>query len=159
LGIFDEDKLLETRMPRELTTFRFREMDIAYNSRCGTFTDGKIKLTLIILPQCLNQPRTAVAILLVYFYNSPVVISHVDYRSGLGWFVREDEFGYPVVKHSGSMQGTNTILKMIPSENIAVVALFNANTGLRTTIANDIIGELLPDYGDQRQLFLPLNDN
>ena len=69
---------------------------------------------------------------------------------GLGWFVREDEFGYPVVTHSGGMPGTTTTLRMIPSENIAVVALFNTNTGLRT-IANDIIAELLPDYGEKRK--------
>ncbi len=72
-------------------------------------------------------------------------------RYGLGWFLREDEFGYPVVWHTGSMAGVNNILKMVPSENIVVAALFNTNTGLRNTIANDIIGELLPDYGEKLQ--------
>jgi CubicO group peptidase (beta-lactamase class C family) len=70
-------------------------------------------------------------------------------RYGLGWSIVEDEFGYPVVKHTGSMPGTNTILKMVPLKNIAVVALFNSSTGLRNTITKDIIGELLPDYDEK----------
>lgn len=70
-------------------------------------------------------------------------------RYGLGWFLNEDERGYGVVWHTGSMQGTNTILKFVPEEDIAVVVLLNANSDLRLKIANDIIGTLLPDYGEK----------
>jgi CubicO group peptidase (beta-lactamase class C family) len=70
-------------------------------------------------------------------------------RYGLGWGIREDQFGYRIVRHTGGMDGTRTILMMVPSENIAVVALFNADTNLHRTIAHDIIGELLPDYGEK----------
>jgi CubicO group peptidase (beta-lactamase class C family) len=68
-------------------------------------------------------------------------------RYGLGWFLARDEYGYDVVWHTGSMRGTNTMLKFVPDEDIAVVVLVNAASDLRQKIPNDIIGVLLPDYG------------
>ena len=47
------------------------------------------------------------------------------------------------------MRGTNTMLKFVPSEDIALVVLINASSDLRVKIANDIIGTLLPDYGEK----------
>ncbi|MCP4726897.1 MAG: beta-lactamase family protein, partial [bacterium] len=47
---------------------------------------------------------------------------------GLGWFLRKDEYGYDVVWHTGSMRGVNNIIKMVPSENIAVTVLINAGS-------------------------------
>ncbi len=70
-------------------------------------------------------------------------------RYGLGWFLNPDERGYGVVWHTGSMRGTNTMLKFVPSEDIALVVLINASSDLRVKIANDIIGTLLPDYGEK----------
>jgi len=69
-------------------------------------------------------------------------------RYGLGWFLAEDEHGYDVVWHTGSMRGTNTMLKFVPDEDLAVVVLVNAASELRRKIPNDIIGVLLPDYGE-----------
>jgi hypothetical protein len=46
------------------------------------------------------------------------------------------------------MRGTNTILKFVPGQDIAVVVLINAASDLRQKIPNDIIGVLLPDYGE-----------
>ncbi|MFC1725661.1 serine hydrolase domain-containing protein, partial [candidate division KSB1 bacterium] len=70
-------------------------------------------------------------------------------RYGLGWFLKE-EFGYDVVWHTGSMDGVKNIIKFVPSENIAVVVLINSNSSsLRNKIANDIIGALLPEYGEE----------
>ena len=69
-------------------------------------------------------------------------------RYGLGWFLKEDEHGYSVVWHTGSMRGVNNILKMVPAENIAVVVLLNTTSRLRNIIANDILGVLLPKFGE-----------
>ncbi|MGW8264976.1 MAG: serine hydrolase domain-containing protein [Longimicrobiales bacterium] len=70
-------------------------------------------------------------------------------RYGLGWFLSGDEYGYPVVWHTGSMRGTNTMLKFVPDQDIAVVVLVNTSSDLRQEIPRDIIGILLPDYGEQ----------
>ena len=70
-------------------------------------------------------------------------------RYGLGWFLNGNEYGYPVVWHTGSMRGTNTMLKFVPGEDIAVVVLVNAGSDLRQEIPRDIIGVLLPDYGEK----------
>jgi CubicO group peptidase (beta-lactamase class C family) len=69
-------------------------------------------------------------------------------RYGLAWFLSGNEYGYPVVWHTGSMRGTNTMLKFVPGEDIAVVVLVNTASQLRQRIPNDIIGNLLPDYGE-----------
>jgi len=70
-------------------------------------------------------------------------------RYGLGWFLNGNEYGYPIIWHTGSMRGTNTMLKFVPSEDIAVVVLVNAASDLRQKIPRDIIGILLPDYGEK----------
>jgi len=70
-------------------------------------------------------------------------------RYGLGWFLSGNEYGYPIVWHTGSMRGTNTMLKFVPGEDIVVVVLVNAASGLRQEIPRDIIGVLLPDYGER----------
>ena len=70
-------------------------------------------------------------------------------RYGLGWFLNGDEYGYPIVWHTGSMRGTNTMLKFVPSQDIAVVAMVNTYSDLRQEIPRDIIGVLLPDYGEK----------
>ncbi|MFC1660582.1 serine hydrolase domain-containing protein [Gemmatimonadota bacterium] len=70
-------------------------------------------------------------------------------RYGLGWFLDDDDYGYDVAWHTGSMRGTNTMLKFVPGEDIAVVVLVNTASELRRKIPNDIIGVLLPDYGEK----------
>ncbi|MGD2121963.1 MAG: serine hydrolase domain-containing protein [Gemmatimonadota bacterium] len=70
-------------------------------------------------------------------------------RYGLGWFLNGDEYGYPIAWHTGSMRGTNTMLKFVPGEDIAVVVLVNTSSELRQIIPRDIIGVLLPDYGER----------
>jgi CubicO group peptidase (beta-lactamase class C family) len=70
-------------------------------------------------------------------------------RYGLGWFLNGNEYGYPIAWHTGSMRGTNTMLKFVPGEDIAVVVLVNTSSDLRQSIPRDIIGVLLPDYGEK----------
>ncbi len=66
---------------------------------------------------------------------------------GFGWNVQTDEHGRHTVSHSGGMGGVSTLLKLVPSEKIAVVTLANAACRLPHTIAEDILAALLPDYG------------
>jgi CubicO group peptidase (beta-lactamase class C family) len=68
---------------------------------------------------------------------------------GIGWGIIEDNYGYRSVGHGGGMGGVNTSLVMIPAERIAVVILANADTDLPFTLAEDILAELLPAYGEK----------
>jgi CubicO group peptidase (beta-lactamase class C family) len=66
---------------------------------------------------------------------------------GFGWFFRESEGGYKVCWHEGGMGGARTILKLVPSEDIAVVALLNGwNDPLPGRLAKEMLAVLLPDY-------------
>ena len=64
---------------------------------------------------------------------------------GVGWFVQE-RGGYQTVNHSGSMGGVATLLLLIPSEKIAIVALANSSSPLPPRIADEIASVLLPGY-------------
>ncbi len=69
---------------------------------------------------------------------------------GMGWFFREDDYGYRTVWHEGGIGGASSIIKLIPSENIAVVVLLNSwSADLPVRIANAMIGVLLPDFKEK----------
>lgn len=66
---------------------------------------------------------------------------------GFGWFFRENEGGYKVCWHEGGMGGARSILKLVPSEDIAVVVLLNGwNDPLPGRLAKEVLAVLLPDY-------------
>ena len=66
---------------------------------------------------------------------------------GWGWFFNETEYSRKTVWHEGGSIGTSTILKLIPSEDLAVAVLMNTfNQNVCNRIADDIIKICLPDY-------------
>jgi len=66
---------------------------------------------------------------------------------GWGWFFNETEHSRKTVWHEGGSVGTSTILKLIPSEDLAVAVLMNTfNQKVCNRIADDIIKISLPDY-------------
>ncbi|MEQ8208001.1 MAG: serine hydrolase domain-containing protein, partial [Woeseia sp.] len=75
---------------------------------------------------------------------------------GLGWRV-DQQSGYEIVSHGGSMPGVKTILAMIPEQNLVVVVLTNrvddrspvSGVPLRWQIANRAIKSLVPDWSLQ----------
>jgi CubicO group peptidase (beta-lactamase class C family) len=70
-----------------------------------------------------------------------------DTYYGFGWFFKESEGGYKVCWHEGGMGGARTILKLVPSEDIAVVVLLNGwNDPLPGLLAKEILTLLLPGY-------------
>jgi len=73
-------------------------------------------------------------------------LPNVGYK--LGWGVNEDDNGYRSVSHGGGMPGVSTGLKIIPSENIAVVVLCNVRNDLTHEISDEIFASLLPKYAE-----------
>jgi CubicO group peptidase (beta-lactamase class C family) len=69
---------------------------------------------------------------------------------GVGWLTNEDKLGYRRVGHTGGMGGVNTLLELIPSEKLVVVALANGNTDLPWVVTEEILSALLPDYAARR---------
>jgi len=65
---------------------------------------------------------------------------------GIGWRITEDDMGYRSISHSGGMGGVSTILVLIPSEKLAVVALANSSSPLPGLISKEILSVLLPEY-------------
>jgi len=67
---------------------------------------------------------------------------------GVGWGTARNRRGYTLVSHTGGMPGVATILLMVPSEKIVVVALANGPTNLPGNLAHAIVDQLLPEEAD-----------
>lgn len=72
------------------------------------------------------------------------------FTRGLGWGIRQDEFGHRRVAHTGGMPGVATILALYPSSGVAIVVLTNASTPAAGRIAQEIAAAVLPGYAERR---------
>ena len=71
---------------------------------------------------------------------------YLDDYYGLGWLIDEEWNGYHVVYHLGGGAGANTTLFLIPSEDLAVTVLCNANSVVPFRVCDDIVSVLLPKF-------------
>ncbi len=65
---------------------------------------------------------------------------------GVAWVVNDTADGYRVVSHNGAMGGVATTLRMVPSENLAVVVLCNSSDQLPHRTADEIFKVMLPKW-------------
>lgn len=68
---------------------------------------------------------------------------------GVGWRITKSEFGFKTVTHTGGMPGVRTRLTLVPSKNIAVVALTNCQSDLPHRVVEQALAALLPEYARQ----------
>lgn len=69
---------------------------------------------------------------------------------GLGWFIDDTSFGLKTVWHEGGWTGASAMLKLLPSEDIAVAVLMNVyDTEFVNRVADAVLQAMLPDYGEQ----------
>lgn len=80
----------------------------------------------------------------------PTIVTDPGAGYGIGWRIKEDEYGYRSVSHRGGMGGVSTTLMLVPTERIAVVALGNAASPLPDQAVQAILSELLPEFGRRR---------
>jgi len=71
---------------------------------------------------------------------------------GIGWRINSNEMGYRSIRHSGGMGGVSTVLVLVPSEKLAVVALTNSSSPLPDQISKEILSVMLPEYARNRAL-------
>ena len=64
---------------------------------------------------------------------------------GIGWFTA-DTASYRVISHTGGMGGVSTVLRILPSENLAIVVLCNARTQAPGKVADEIMKLMLPKW-------------
>jgi hypothetical protein len=82
--------------------------------------------------------------------HEPTAQSPAGFGYGVGWMSYPDEGGYATRGHTGGMGGVATVLALVPGEQLAVVALSNSNGVLPQQARMDVLGALLPGYGDRR---------
>jgi len=69
----------------------------------------------------------------------------------MGWWIRENYFGYRSVYASGGTTDATAILQLIPAERIAVAVLANTGTAVAQRVVDDTLALLLPRFREQRQ--------
>ncbi len=71
-------------------------------------------------------------------------------RYGLGWWIKEDLFGYRGALAQGGTNEASAYLQLIPSEGIVVVALSITGTVLPDAVIQEVLSTLLPSYREKR---------
>ncbi len=67
---------------------------------------------------------------------------------GLGWFIAETTDGRQTVWHEGGWTGASAMLKLLPSEDIAVAVLMNVfDTEFVNRVTEVALRAMVPDYG------------
>jgi hypothetical protein len=80
-------------------------------------------------------------------YSAPVSTGSAKYS--LGWTIDEDLYGYRGILAQGGTSAAQAWLRLIPSEDIVVVAL--ANHGMMSqVVVHEILSALLPTYREKR---------
>ncbi|MAM71796.1 MAG: hypothetical protein CMP91_11715 [Gammaproteobacteria bacterium] len=81
--------------------------------------------------------------------QAPIGISYPDSvstRYGLGWFLGETPEGVQVVMHEGGWTGASAMLKLIPSEDLAVAVTMNVfDSEFINLLTDEILATALPD--------------
>jgi CubicO group peptidase (beta-lactamase class C family) len=76
-------------------------------------------------------------------------------RYGIGWWIKEDLYGYRGALAQGGTNDGSASLQLIPSEGIVVVALANTGTTLPGDFIHEVLSTLLPKYRERRAKDLP----
>ena len=71
-------------------------------------------------------------------------------RYGIGWWIKEDLYGYRGALAQGGTNDGSASLQLIPSEGIVVVALANTGTTLPGDFIHEVLSILLPTYRERR---------
>jgi CubicO group peptidase (beta-lactamase class C family) len=69
-------------------------------------------------------------------------------RYGIGWNFDVNEIGYRSIYHGGEGPGVDAFMRLIPSEDVAVVLLCNAECMNLYEIQEAIFAALVPDFGE-----------
>ena len=71
---------------------------------------------------------------------------------GLGWWINDDSYKYKMIFHAGGMDGVESMLKLLPEKDIAVVAIVNqstTNADLTDHFTEMVLNELVPDLDEK----------
>ena len=80
--------------------------------------------------------------------HKPVFVGHSGTATTFGWFSRPTKTGTQLVFKSGGQPGVATLLYMVPSENLACLALTNRSNGgdLASGVCDQIMATMLPEW-------------
>lgn len=70
---------------------------------------------------------------------------------GIGWWVQPNMYGYRNIFAQGGTNDSFAVLQMIPSENIVVAVLANTGTTFPSTLVEELLSALLPNFAEARR--------
>jgi CubicO group peptidase (beta-lactamase class C family) len=85
--------------------------------------------------------------------HKPVFVGHSGTATTFGWFSGQTKTGTPVVFKGGGQPGVATMLYMVPSENLACLALTNRSGGrnVASGVCDRIMATMLPRWSQPGQ--------
>ena len=89
--------------------------------------------------------------------HKPVFVGHSGTATTFGWFSGRTRTGTQVVFKSGGQPGVATMLYMVPSENLACLALTNRSNGSEITygVCDQIMATMLPQWSQPSETVGP----
>jgi CubicO group peptidase (beta-lactamase class C family) len=89
--------------------------------------------------------------------HNPVFVGHSGTATTFGWFSGKTKTGTRVVFKSGGQPGVASMLYMVPSENLACLALTNRSNGdeLAFAVCNQIMATILPQWSQPSETVGP----
>jgi CubicO group peptidase (beta-lactamase class C family) len=65
---------------------------------------------------------------------------------GLGWWIRNDFYGYKSVLAQGGTSFSSASIRLLPAEQIAIIILINSGGAKISPLTNEILTALLPEF-------------
>jgi CubicO group peptidase (beta-lactamase class C family) len=81
-------------------------------------------------------------------YDSPVSMGAGETKYSLGWSIDENLYGYRGILAQGGTSAAQAWLRLIASEDLAVVALAN-HGAMSSKVVHEIVSALLPPYAEK----------
>jgi CubicO group peptidase (beta-lactamase class C family) len=82
--------------------------------------------------------------------QNETVLVDAQERYGLGFWIKESQFGYRVILAQGGASGNSASLTLIPSAGIGVAVATNCDSLIVSDIVDEILSAMLPRYRDGR---------
>lgn len=139
-----------TRYGADGVAYPYYDFDHPGGSAVYSSAHDLLRFALAHLGTPLDDQRPLLSAAALAEMQRPSDVSPRWFRYGLGWMTAEDEAGYRTVGHGGGMGGVTTTMALVPSEQIALVALCNFRGDLHRRARVDILSALLPRYAEHR---------
>jgi CubicO group peptidase (beta-lactamase class C family) len=105
-----------------------------------------VRFGMFHLKDHLDDQRAILSDASIDDMQKPTITIDATAGYGVGWRSQKMPDGHTLVSHSGGMGGVSTVLRLIPSEDVAVVVLTNGEQRGLMRVSDEIISLVIPGW-------------